>query len=156
MSARLRLSDEDRKRFGCEEWLEITLRPSAREAAEMQRPFFVDTDGERKGFADPDEWHEALDGTPVFDEYGAPVMVEADEEQPDGSTKKVEKQKRQTHFGALLALAWLALKRAKIDVPDLRDFDFDSGLSRYLILPDEDPESPGKGSGSDPETTSSE
>lgn len=146
----LLLSEDDQKQFGCAAVLEVSLVVKSRDAAEMQRPFFPNDAGELEGFTDPDEWREALRGKPMFDQYGAPVM--ADEEQPDGTTKQV--QKRQPNFAANLALVWLALKGAKLDVPPLKEFEYDAAGARFYSAPDDEPEGQGKDESSDQETTS--
>lgn len=146
----LLLSEDDRKRFGCDGILQTTLVVMSREAAQMQVPFFPNDDGELEGFTDPDEWREALRGKPMFDRYGAPVMV--DEEQPDGTTKQV--QKRQPNFAANLALVWLALRRADLEVPPLKEFEYDAAGARFVVVPDDEPEGQGKDESSDQETTS--
>lgn len=69
----IRLSDEDRERLGCPEWLDIDLNSvTAREAAVMQRGF--DLDGEKAAFPTPGAWRVAL-GTPPWSFAGWVFLV---------------------------------------------------------------------------------
>lgn len=114
---RIRLSEKDRKRFGCPEWLTVDVDSmTAREAAIIQ------TEG---GIA-PDEISDELIGQPVFDN-GAPVfqrdIVTGEVIRDDG----IPRQKRRYNFNAWLALVWLALRRNGIQVP-YAEMDFDLSL----------------------------
>ena len=138
MKIQLRLSDADRKRFGCDEWLELDpLGITAREAAALQEPFWPKHDG----FVSPSEWRKALRGTPLFDDHGAPVMVD------DGEGGQV--QKRRPDYAAHAALVWLALKRAGAAV-ELAGLDYDQDSARFAMQPDETPAGQGKDDGEQP------
>lgn len=117
----LRLSDADRARLGCEEWLDVDAHSvTAREASILQRGF--DLDGQKICFEHPGLWRRAL----------APEGASAPE------------------FPALMVLVWLALRRAGITVA-LADLDFDLDQLAYKGDPVDEPEevdpeaSPGKG-----------
>lgn len=101
----IRLSDADRERYGCEEWLDADAASvSVREAMALQ-PL---------GFTSPTDWRQALRGD-VVEEDGKPVL------RPDG--QPLRRQGRQ-YPAALLGLVWLALKRSGVQV-GLDDLDFD-------------------------------
>lgn len=140
----LRLSDADRERLGCPEWLDIDpYSVTAREAAALQRGF--DLAGERVIYAHPGEWRAALLGEVVVDERGAPVMQPVES---DDGPKIVET--RRANFGAFMVLVWLALRRVDIAVP-FSELDFNVDQLAYRGDPAEEPEpdadpeaSPGK------------
>jgi hypothetical protein len=148
----LRLSDADRERLGCDDWLPLDpFAVTARQAAVLQRPIWPGTDGEPESFEDPDAWRAGLRGVPQFDEHGAPVMVD----DPDADGKV---QHRRAHFGAELAMVWLALRHNGVEV-DPAELDYNRDGVRYITEadpdPDPEPEGPGKGDAAgDPATTS--
>lgn len=98
-----RLSDTDRERYGCEEWLRFAYgRFTNREARLIERP---EPDG--PGIA-PRDWIEALrgeivekDGVPILDDDGKPLRAPTDD--------------------TVDVIVWLALRRAGHEVawPDL-------------------------------------
>jgi hypothetical protein len=155
-------SDADVARLGCKPVLPLDLHSvTAREAATLQRPIWPGSDGELIPFERPQAWREALRGTPMFDSTGAPVMVKVKETLPDGSVETTEEQKRAPHYGAHLAMLWLALRRSGIEV-DPATLDYDQDTLRWAwetaTEPDAEPEAgPGKGDGvEEPATTSSD
>lgn len=157
MKVRLRLSDVDRKRFDCPEWLELDpMKVSFREVIAMQRGF--DVDGEVVAFDSGIDWRLAWLGRPVLDKNGEPVMVDALDEdgQPllDDNGERVRIAKRVNDYGAALVGIWLALRRAGITLPLGDVADCDPERMALEIAPDEGDETdPGKGE-SDPATTS--
>lgn len=143
MKILLFLSEADQNRFGCGPQLEVDpLAITAREAAAIQEPFFPKHDG----FVSPWEWREALRGKPMVDQYGAPVMVDVEE---DGVTK--QEQKRKPNYAANAVVVWLCLRRAGVNV-ELADLDYDADNARFTFQADQ-PEGQGKDN-SDPATTS--
>lgn len=143
MKILLFLSEADQNRFGCGPQLEVNpFAVTAREAAAIQEPFFPKHDG----FVSPKEWRDALRGTPLVDQYGAPVMVEVEE---DGETK--QQQKRKPDYAANAVVVWLGLRRAGVNV-ELADLDYDTDAFRWSFQTDQ-PEGQGKDD-SDPATTS--
>lgn len=115
---RIRLSDEDRERLGLEqEWLSISAsRLSVTEADALWDA----------GYA-YDDFLEELQGTPVLDGKGKPVMtpVLGDDGTPvleDGKPKKVQQRRRRPR--AWKAFVWLATRRVGCDV-GFAEFDFD-------------------------------
>lgn len=111
---RIRLSDADRTRYpGCPETLEVTSQVSLREAAALQRI----------GWAMPSDLFRALSGAErdeagqiVRDDAGAPV-------------------RRAPDFEAWLAVVWLGLRRAGVQVA-YEDVDVSLDLTPELD-PDE-------------------
>lgn len=160
MKLQLRLSDVDRKRYGCPEWMDIDLETvSFREVIAMQKGFLVE--GELVAFDTAGAWRQAWVGRPVLGDDGQPVKEDLldpqtgepvlDEEtgQPQQVVKTVG------DWGAALVGVWLALRRAgaKVALDDVADCDPERVEIR--AAPD-DPgvdREPGK-DGSDPETTS--
>jgi hypothetical protein len=162
VNLKLRLSDKDRERLGCPEWLTVDLHAvTAREAAVLQRCIWPGPDGELESFDEPAEWRRALRGMPMVDATGAPVMHEVTELQDDGSTTMTMEQKRRSHWGANLALVWLALKANGVTT-DPATLEYDQDNAQFVREPDpaepeSAPDSPGKGDGDDePPTASSD
>jgi hypothetical protein len=150
----LHLSDADRERLGCGDWMPVDLGAvTARQAATLQRRIWPGEDGEMVGFDEPDVWREGLRGVPVFDGHGAPVMV--DDADGDGQV-----QHRRAHIGAEMAWVWLALAQNGIRV-DPTELDYNRDAVRYIVQadPDAKPEAESEGPGKDdapvePQTTS--
>lgn len=102
---RIRLSDEDRARLGCPEWLMYDpMKLRAREAAMLAKT---------TGY-DPIRLGEGIQGKPLLDGAGKPVLDEAGE------------QVRTRDWDAWLALVWLCCVKAGCAVP-FNDFDFELG-----------------------------
>jgi hypothetical protein len=139
---RIRLSEADRKRLGCPEWLDVQLTSiTAREAATIQR----------LGGYDPDELAEALKGTPVMRD-GQPVY----ETDADGNTVMEDgkpKPKLRYDFDAWVAVIWLALKRAGVTVP-YNELDFDLEIDVEAADPEGEVPAEGKESDSTPTSES--
>jgi hypothetical protein len=143
---RLRLSDADRERYGCKEWLDVDpFAITNREAAAIQRGFTAD--GLKVAFDNPALWLKALTGEVVTDENGAPVM------DPitglDGEPTVVPR--RRPDFGAELILVWLALRHNGTDVP-MSEVDYDMTMRWESIPQDGDAEEdavPGESEGKD-------
>lgn len=119
LSIRLRLSDADRERYGCDEWLGVVFGSvNAWEAALIQRGFTKD--GIRVGFDSPGRWRQGLTGQVITGDDGEPILRKV--ETPEGMK---EVPQRRPDFGAELILVWMALRRAGIDVP-MAEVDYDT------------------------------
>jgi hypothetical protein len=149
---RLRLADQDRERYGCDEWLELDpFAITNREAAAIQRGFTCD--GMKVAFDNPATWLRALTGEVVTDDNGAPVMDPITGH--DGEPTVVPR--RRPDFGAELILVWLALRRSGINVP-MSEVDYDMDMRWESTVPqaDEPDEIPGESEGKDDADSPSE
>lgn len=146
MKIKLRLADADRKRYDCDEFIEVDpYAVSAREAIALQAG--VTIEGVPLQYDDPAEWRQTLAGVPVL-ENGEPVL----EDVPDSDEKR---PKLKGDPRAVYVLVWLALRRSgpALERLPLSDVEFDAdGFSWAVVADDEDAE-PGKG-GQVAETTS--
>lgn len=153
-SISLRLSDADRARYGCGEWLDVEYGSvTAWEAALIQRGFT--RDGLHVGFDSPGIWRRALSGQVVTDESGQPLTRKIE---TDDGVKEVEQ--RRPDFGAEVILVWLALRRAGSDVP-MAEVDYDTDGLRWQtssdLPPSPDEETvPGESEGKDDADSPSE
>lgn len=153
---RLRLSDADRERYQCKEWLDVD--PSAVtswEAVLMQRGFT--RDGIRVAFDSPAVWMRSLLGEVVTDEQGAPVMDPVTG--LDGEPTVVPR--RRPDLGAELMLVWLALRHNGTDVP-MAEVEYHISGMRWEVAADAVPEdevvpgeSEGKGDAGSPSESES-
>lgn len=154
MKIRVRLSDADRQRFECDEWLEFDWTLTFAEAIPLQDG--VSVGGAMVGFDTPSDWRMALVGRPVIGPDGEPAMRDVidDEGNPvlDDAGQPVRVIKRKTDFGAALVAAWVALRRAGKDVSLVDVSTCDLGM-RLDFVPDPDETESGKDQ-SAPETTS--
>lgn len=104
---RIRLSDADRERLGCVEWLDYD--PNALMLSEAE---ILDDAG-----IDPDiRW-----GDPVLDEQGKPELTEK------GAPK------RRIRPGGQRVIVWMALRRSGVDVP-IKDLDFDAERVLWQVV----------------------
>jgi hypothetical protein len=151
---RLRLSDVDRERYQCKEWLEFDFDEiEAWDVALIQRGFV--RDGIRVAFDNPNLWSRALADQVIKDDNGNPVMdpvldsVGAPVLDENGEPLRVPQRK--PDMGAVLILVWLALRYNGTDVPMDQVRVRLSGMHWDLVTGDEpeDEPVPGESEGKD-------
>lgn len=129
MRVEIRLSEQDRERFGVGEVIDVDPESvTAREAIILQRGV-QDPDGLCIQYDSPDQWRRALAGR-------------------SGDT---DEQRRSSAYPAYLVLVWLALRRAGVRVP-LAEVDFDDRAEWAVVDVPAVPDDPGKAQGYDPST----
>lgn len=157
MKFRLRLGEDDGKRYDCPDWIDLDLLSvSVREAIVLQNG--ADIDGVLIAYDSPAHWRKDMFGIPVLGADGQPVMQdvldENNEPKLDSDGQPLRQEKRKVSMNAVYVGVWLALRRAGAKVT-LADLDVDFDALEWEFVPDEDEasEEPGKAE-SDPETTS--
>lgn len=159
MLIKVRLSEVDRTRLGCPEWLSVDPhKVSIREVIVLQKGVDLG-DGEPLFYDSAQAWRVALSGRDMRGPDGKPVMVDVLEDgEPviDPATgKATQKPATVADWQAEMVLVWLGLRRAQVFVP-LAGLDYDSDALEWKAEDDEATEAgePGKDP-STPETTSS-